>query len=190
MDGQHFEFGKNWQRFLKVLDEERIQEAEASLRKMLQVDNLLGKSFLDVGSGSGLFSLAAIRIGAKSVHSFDFDAKSVACTKELKHRFFSEADQWTIERGDVLDKNYLARLGAHDIVYSWGVLHHTGSLWQAIENVLMLVADEGKLFIAIYNDGGRKSRQWQRLKYLYNRSLLYRLAIPATFIPLIAGSKY
>ena len=65
----------------------RIEEAKASLKQMLDVDSLTGKTFLDVGSGSGLFSLAAIMLGVK-VYSFDYDPQSVACTTELKRRYF------------------------------------------------------------------------------------------------------
>src|SRR5438270_3479135 len=120
-----FAFGKNWQRFLKVLNDERIIEAENSLRNMLQVEDLRGKSFVDVGSGSGLFSLAAMRLGAARVHSFDYDPTSVQCGRALKDRFFSSATNWTIEQGSALDVEYLKRLGEFDVVYSWGVLHHT-----------------------------------------------------------------
>ncbi|HYY59119.1 MAG TPA: class I SAM-dependent methyltransferase, partial [Pyrinomonadaceae bacterium] len=128
-----FEFGRNWRRFLSTLDEERILEAERSLRLMLEAETLDGKSFLDIGSGSGLFSLAARRLGAR-VHSFDYDAESVACAQELKQRFFAGDADWTIERGSVLDSDYVKRLGQFDIVYSWGVLHHTGAMWRALEN--------------------------------------------------------
>src|SRR5215203_6429280 len=89
--GQRFEFGKNWQRFLSVLDDERIVEAERSLTEMLGGKTLTGKTFLDVGCGSGLFSLAAMRLGAERVHSFDYDPRSVACTQELKRRYFPNA---------------------------------------------------------------------------------------------------
>lgn len=184
MDNRRFGFGKNWQQFLRVLDEERIREAEKSLCEMLQVRDLAGKSFLDIGSGSGLFSLAAMRLGARRVHSLDYDPQSVACAHELKGRFFSTANCWRIERGDALDNNYLAGLGAYDVVYSWGVLHHTGNMWQALENVLPLVADGGMLFIAIYNNAGPKSRRWHKLKRMYNSAAFYRLALPAIFIPL------
>ncbi len=165
--GARFEFGENWTRFLALLNEDRIAEAENSLRKMLGVENLEGKSFIDVGSGSGLFSLAARRLGAR-VHSFDFDPKSVACTRELKRRFFSDDLNWTINEASALDKEYLATLGQFDVVYSWGVLHHTGQMWQALRNVAALVKPRRKLFIAIYNDTGSQAARWTWIKKTYN----------------------
>lgn len=165
--GDRFEFGANWARFLLVLNEDRIAQAEKSLREMLRVSDLHGKRFLDIGSGSGLFSLAARRLGAV-VHSFDYDPKSVGCTQELKRRYFPGDSQWLIEEGSVLDRDYLGLLGQFDVVYSWGVLHHTGAMWQALDNIAPLVASGGQLFIAIYNDQGGWSRRWRNLKRIYN----------------------
>jgi len=166
---ERFEFGKNWRQFLRLLDDDRIAEAERSLGQLLEVDNLEGKTFLDIGSGSGLFSLAARRRGA-TVFSFDYDPQSVACTNELKQRYFPQDAQWTIEQGSVLDVDYLKKLPKFDVVYSWGVLHHTGSMWQALENAQSLVRDEGQLCVAIYNDQGGASRRWTMIKRIYNRS--------------------
>lgn len=166
--GGRFEFGENWQRFLSVLDEDRVAEAELSLQRMLALPSLEGKTFLDVGSGSGLFSLAAIRLGAQRVHSVDFDPSSVACTQEVKRLFLPSAQAWTIEQADVLDPHDVSRLGTWDLVYSWGVLHHTGNMWCAMDNVERLVASGGRLFISIYNDQGLRSRIWRRIKRRYN----------------------
>jgi len=176
--GERFEFGKNWSRFLDVLDDERIREAEASLKKMLEVESLAGKSFLDIGSGSGLFSLAARRLGAR-VHSFDYDPQSVACAAELKRRYFPNDADWTIEEGSALDADYIKSLGAFDVVYSWGVLHHTGQMWKALENARLPVAPGGKLFIAIYNDMGTQSARWKWIKRTYN-DLPRALRVPFT----------
>jgi 2-polyprenyl-6-hydroxyphenyl methylase/3-demethylubiquinone-9 3-methyltransferase len=165
--GKRFEFGLNWSRFLETLNEERIARAEKSLRDMLRVDTLEGKSFLDVGSGSGLFSLAARRLGAR-VHSFDYDPHSVAATSELRRRHFPDDGTWTVEQASILDAACIGGLGRFDIVYSWGVLHHTGAMWKALENVTVAVKPGGCLFIAIYNDQGKQSRRWLAVKKRYN----------------------
>jgi 2-polyprenyl-3-methyl-5-hydroxy-6-metoxy-1,4-benzoquinol methylase len=165
--GERFEFGKNWQQFLRVLDETRVRQAEASLSSMLHEPSLEGRTFLDIGSGSGLFSLAARRLGAR-VHSFDYDADSVACADELRRRFFPDDGRWTIEQGSVLDRAYVRSLGQFDIVYSWGVLHHTGRMWEAIDTACEAVAPGGKLFIALYNDMGTRTTRWRAIKRLYN----------------------
>ena len=164
--GARFEFGKNWSRFLANLTARRIKLAEQSLRTLLEVERLDDKTFLDIGSGSGLFSLAARRLGA-TVHSFDYDPQSVACTCELRRRYFEDDRDWVVEHGSVLDRDYLGSLGTFDVVYSWGVLHHTGQMWTALDNVKPLVPIGGRLFIAIYNDLGTATDEWARVKRTY-----------------------
>jgi 2-polyprenyl-6-hydroxyphenyl methylase/3-demethylubiquinone-9 3-methyltransferase len=165
-DGIRFEFGRNWSSFLTILDDDRIARAELSLAEMLDVRDLKGKSFLDIGSGSGLFSLAARNLGA-SVTSIDFDSDSVACTSELKRRFHDGDPDWMVIQGSVLDDEHMSSLGEFDIVYSWGVLHHTGDMWKALCNAAGRVLDGGRLFVAIYNDTGSQSKRWHRIKATY-----------------------
>jgi SAM-dependent methyltransferase len=165
---ERFAFGRNWRRFAVHVDEQRISTAEQSLRTMLDLDELHGRSFLDVGCGSGLFSLAATRLGASRIHSFDYDPESVAATEALRSLAEAGGD-WTVEKGDVTDPSYCEQLGTFDVVYAWGVLHHTGAMWASLENVLGRVADDGFLFLSIYNDQGRTSRRWLAVKRLYNQ---------------------
>jgi 2-polyprenyl-6-hydroxyphenyl methylase/3-demethylubiquinone-9 3-methyltransferase len=147
--GERFRFGENWREFLPLLNDERIESAERSLIEMLRSSRLDGKSFLDIGSGSGLFSLAARRLGA-SVVSLDYDPASVWCTQSLKDRFFPGDGEWKVLRGSVLDRHFMETLPKHDVVYSWGVLHHTGQLHEAIDIAVDRVAEGGVLFVALY----------------------------------------
>ena len=185
LSGERFDFGHNWSTFLKLLNNERINEAETSLKTMLGVDDLTGKSFLDVGSGSGLFSLAARRLGANVV-SFDYDPKSVACAHELKRRYFPEDSNWVIQEGSALDFDFISGLGQFDVVYSWGVLHHTGDMWRGLDNLVPLVASRGTIFIAIYNDQQFVSRIWLWVKKIYNLGAFGRCLMKIVFYPWFA----
>ncbi|HYV40380.1 MAG TPA: class I SAM-dependent methyltransferase [Thermoanaerobaculia bacterium] len=184
-----FDFGGNWKGFLEHVAEDRIHAAEASLQEWLGLATLADRSFLDMGSGSGLFSLAARRLGAK-VHSLDVDRGSVECTRQLKSRYFPSDPRWTIEEGSVLDAAYLDSLGAFDVVYSWGVLHHTGDLAKAMANAARPVAPGGMLFIAIYNDQGWVSGYWKAVKRAYNRGRVGRWAMTGLHFPYLVGARF
>jgi 2-polyprenyl-6-hydroxyphenyl methylase/3-demethylubiquinone-9 3-methyltransferase len=185
--GTRFDFGRNWSVFASTIGETNIAKAESALVEMLGADELRGRRFLDVGSGSGLMSLAARRQGAL-VRSFDFDPGSVACTRALRERWADGDAGWTVAEGSILDDELIRRLGRFDVVYAWGVLHHTGAMWHAIENAGALVDDGGRLFIAIYNDQGRRSDSWRRIKRLYCSGPAARLFVSSLFLPYLAAA--
>lgn len=160
-----FGFGVNWSRFLAHLNDDRIDAAIKSMQALLGRDRLDGLTFLDVGSGSGLFSLAAMKLGA-NVTSFDFDPQSVACAQELARRYGTGAG-WRIIQGSARDAAFVESLGQFDLVYSWGVLHHTGDMWSAIDLVSKAVKPGGDFALSIYNDQGRLSDRWKLIKRSY-----------------------
>lgn len=180
-----FAFGKNWRSFLDRLDDRRISESTLAIQKSLGVERLDGLRVLDIGSGSGLSSLAFRRLGA-DVTSFDYDADSVACTQRLRDHFDPGSDAWRVAQGSVLDHAYMASLGTYDIVYAWGVLHHTGDMWDAIDQAARRVKPGGTFVIAIYNDQGWRSRAWYHIKRIYCSSTLGRAAVIGAFYPLFA----
>jgi len=181
--GNRFKFGRNWLNFVNNISDLQIGEAKKSLIDLVNVDNLKGKTFLDIGCGSGLMSLVARQMGAKVV-SFDFDRNSVCCTKFLKEKFLPGDNEWHIEEGSILDTKYLKKIEEFDIVYSWGVLHHSGDMWTSLENVLIPLKNKnGTLIIAIYNDQGYKSYFWSKIKKVYNKNFFGFLLIFILFIP-------
>lgn len=178
-----FAFGKNWRSFLSVLDEDRINEARRAICDSLDRGDLRGWRVLDIGSGSGLSSLVMYRLGAEVV-SFDYDPDSVACTEELRWLYAAGDKRWTVAQGSVLDAAFMQSLGKFNLVYSWGVLHHTGAMWQALDLAQQCVAPGDTLLIALYNDQGMRSKIWHGIKRCYCSGALGRRLVIAVFFPL------
>lgn len=161
-----FSFGANWRRYLRKLTPLRVENARRSLQDAFQLRSFAGKRFLDLGCGSGLFSLCAAQLGAAQVFSIDVDPNSLVCAKALK-RSFRKPVTWTIGQGSALDPALPATLGQFDLVYCWGVVHHTGAMWQAVENVLRFVAPGGRCCLGIYSRPPNPARQLA-VKRAYN----------------------
>jgi 2-polyprenyl-6-hydroxyphenyl methylase/3-demethylubiquinone-9 3-methyltransferase len=168
-----FGFGKNWEDYVKRnFSQERVQIAKNHLLKFLGVEDLHGKYFLDIGCGSGLHSLAALESGAARIVSFDFDPNSVSTTNLLRAHSGNPAN-WVVLQGSILDENFLKGLEPADVVYSWGVLHHTGAMWQAMNNTVPLLKPGGLLYIALYDYDIHvhpTPEFWLEVKQRYNRS--------------------
>jgi 2-polyprenyl-6-hydroxyphenyl methylase/3-demethylubiquinone-9 3-methyltransferase len=168
-----FAFGKNWQNFnQKHFSDERVGIAQEHLLAFLGLPDLSGKRMIDIGCGSGLHSLAAMRAGVRELVSFDYDPDSVAATQGL-HAQAGGPTHWRVEQGSILDAPYVERLGHFDIVYSWGVLHHTGDQWTAFRNAARLMAPGAVLYVALYTSDvfvDPPASYWLDVKRRYNES--------------------
>ena len=165
-----YDFGKNWQEFVdRRLGEEAIRQSQDRIAEFLRAPSLQGLSFLDIGCGSGVHSLAAHRLGA-SVTSFDYDPLSVRTTEQVR-RYGGEPENWRVMRGSVLDIAFMRDIPPADIVYSWGVLHHTGDMWNAIRNAAIPLKPDGALYIALYSSEiyvDPPAEYWLEVKRKYN----------------------
>ncbi|MCF7871709.1 class I SAM-dependent methyltransferase [Candidatus Woesearchaeota archaeon] len=175
LSDKHFSFGENWKIYLKNLNNKKIKLAEKSLIDFLKnKDAIKNKTFLDLGCGSGLFSLASINLGAKKVVSVDVDKDSVACAQFLKKKYCKNNNSWKIIYGSALNDSLLKKLGKFDIIYSWGVLHHTGDMYKAFKNIDYVAKKGSFIYLAIYNDNRKvlegKSVFWHKIKKIYNKS--------------------
>lgn len=166
---KNFSFGKNWQKYLKTLNYVKVKLAQKSLKTFL--GDINGKIFLDVGSGSGIFSYSIYHMGGKEIVSFDIDPFSVQCNKFLRNQV-KNPEKWKIYQGSILDKKFINKIksfGDFDIIYAWGVLHHTGHIWEAIKNTVSLLRVNSLLYVAIYNKT-KTSGVWLLIKKIYNNS--------------------
>lgn len=192
-------FGQNWSEFVdKRLGEEIIEDSRRHMASMLRTDSLAGKTFMDIGCGSGIHSLAALRLGAERVIAFDYDPDSVATSRRVRE-FAGNPPNWEIMQGSALDPDFLESLPKADIVYSWGVLHHTGAMWDAVKHAAIPLKPGGVFYIALYSSDNYVKptpEYWIRLKRRYNRAgplmkrlLEYWYMVRFTAIPEIRSGR-
>lgn len=145
----HFAFGKNWAAYAEKVTDAEIAEAEQGLIRLLGADRLDGQRFLDIGCGSGLHSLAALRLGTREVVAVDVDADSVATTQAMLDQHAPSGAAYHVEALSVFDLRPEA-MGTFDTVYSWGVLHHTGDMARALRCAAAMVSPGGRFAFALY----------------------------------------
>lgn len=176
-----FAFGANWKKFNKIVDSQSIAYAVSCISQLVDSDKIQNKEVLDIGSGSGINALAFLRLGAKKVTCFDVDLDSVEATQSILQTYYPDKASWKVFQGDILDVDP-GEIGRYDLVYSWGVLHHTGNLHKAIENASTLCKSHGLMILALYRRT-RLDSFWRFEKRIYLQSnLLIRSIIESIYV--------
>lgn len=186
----HFDFGKNWKDYSEeALADSSLQASTESLKALFQKDSFSEMSFLDVGCGSGVFSIAAKKLGAPKVVGFDISRNSIEAARNNSLRFLESSQEISFIQGSILDPDFVTKLGTFDAVYAWGSLHHTGDLWRAVKATAHTVKPGGELVLAIYRTHWT-SPFWLSIKKIYNWAprIIQRLMV-ACFYVLILIAK-
>jgi 2-polyprenyl-3-methyl-5-hydroxy-6-metoxy-1,4-benzoquinol methylase len=184
---RRFAFGENWKSFASNASGESLSQAQRGLLRLFPNGEIADARMLDVGCGSGLSMVAALRLGAIQVDGIDVDPNSIAAARLLLTKFESGRN-WSAETTDLFD----LPVRPYDVVYTWGVLHHTGAMWRALERVMMFVRPGGLLAFALY----RRSpacRFWRSEKKLYAAApssvrFIIRTAYKGAYLAAIAAS--
>ncbi len=163
----HFAFGENWRDFVSSVDETRITQARQSLARLIPQNEMQGARFADIGCGSGLSMLSALGLGAAHAKGVDLDPNSLAATQALLGAY-GAGRSWAVTERSVFDLSTDDLDGAN-VIYSWGVLHHTGDMWRAVMHLASLTPPGGQLVLALYHRTPT-CEFWKVEKKLYSRA--------------------
>lgn len=164
---EHFQFGKNWNNFSNSISKNNINNSLKSIQNLISKKDIENKSILDIGCGSGLSLLSFLKLGAKSVCGVDIDPMSVKTAKSVIEKYYNNKN-WSVEEKSIFDIN-LKTYPKFDLVYSWGVLHHTGDMWRSIDIASSLLKKNGVIFLALYQKT-KLCKFWELEKRFYVNS--------------------
>ena len=168
----------------KTIDKYTLTEESFTLLKSRLPDtvinsNIKGKRVLDMGCGSGRYSIALAAVGAKKVMAIDSQNKSYALAKE-----YCRANDIPVEfqQGNILCSPF--KDDEFDFVFC-NRLHHTGSINQGLDELYRILNKSGRAFLYIYGSGGifwtsrvALRRIFKKIPLDYTRDMLNLLGMP------------
>ena len=102
-----------------------------------------GKQVLDAGCGNGRWIEGFLRLGSE-VTAIDVSEAA------LRHVRRVYGDRIRVLRGSILEADSLLAGQEFDLVFSWGVLHHTENAADAMKTLARLVKQDGFLYLYLY----------------------------------------
>jgi SAM-dependent methyltransferase len=104
------------------------------------------KTVLDAGCGQGRFTFGFAALGAKTT-ALDQSTEGLAYAKNALGELTSQVE---FLQHNLLEPLTLSR--EFDMVWSFGVLHHTGNTYKAFNHIHPLVKKGGYLFLMLYGE--------------------------------------
>lgn len=131
--------------FFDEIKEYRYTKYAPWMLKTFNFEQYKGKKVLEIGVGSGIDHLELAKSEA-ILTGIDITPKSIELTKknlEL-HGYQSNLLVADTENLPFKDETF-------DIVYSFGVLHHTPDIQKAIDEIFRVLKPRGKVLLSLYN---------------------------------------
>lgn len=139
-----------WKNFNKeTLTKESYHLVKNRIPEAIINNSIKNHRVLDMGCGSGRYSIALSLLGAKEVIGVDYQAKAFTAAQEyceentLNVKFFES---------NILDLPFDDE--SFDFIFSNGVLHHTSSIEKGISELNRVLKKHGTAFLYIYGSGG------------------------------------
>jgi ubiquinone/menaquinone biosynthesis C-methylase UbiE len=130
-----------WTEYLPEYD-----ETEKHWKIFFTSEEVAGRSVLDAGCGTGIFSIIFANQGAGRVTGIDISEGSLGTARGLKEKFGLDSAEFM--KQDMLDLPFAD--ASFDIVWAWGTVHHTTDPFQAIDQLIRVLKPGGALLLAVY----------------------------------------
>jgi len=159
-------FGYEWHRYAEMRPEYEEQFRDWTVH--LQPEDWRGKTFLDVGCGTGRNSYWPMTYGAAGGKAIDVDDASLAVAR----RNLAPFPAMSVEKKSAYE---IDESDAYDVVFSIGVIHHLQSPERAIAQMVRAAKPGGRVLIWVY---GYENNEWiVRFFDPLRRALFSRLPI-------------
>jgi len=135
--------------------EKRKYFVEPHIPGFAQFERWKGKKVLEVGCGIGTDTINFARVGAL-VTAVDLSDESLKLAKQ-RARVFGLEENITFYQANAEELTSFVPVGSYDLIYSFGVLHHTPNPSNAIVQIKKYMTSASELRIMLYARNSWKS---------------------------------
>lgn len=128
--------------------EQRKYFVEPHIPAFAQFERWRGKKVLEVGCGMGTDTINFARAGAQ-VTAVDLSTESLALAKQ-RTKVFGMEDRISFYQANAEELTLYVPAGKYDLIYSFGVIHHTPRPDRAIEQIKQFMDISSELRMMLY----------------------------------------
>ena len=171
-----------WRQFdKKTIWNESVELVRKRLPAEIIDRAIRGKKVLDMGCGSGRYTLALARLGAREVVGVDLSSQSYAGAQELVN-----SKRLAVRFVESNFHRLPFKTGEFDFVFCNGTLHHSSSIDKGLSELFRVLKSPGESFLYLYADGGvfwhsrREMRKlFKNIPAEYTESVMRVISLPS-----------